>query len=324
MTPLARLLLRRIAIAGPLTVADYMAEALGHPTHGYYQRRDPLGRAGDFITAPEVSQMFGELLGLWGVAYWHAIGCPDPCPRVVLGPGRGTLMADALRAARVRPAFLAAIRLHLVETSPYLRQRQAMALQGHRPTWHASFADVPAGPLLLIANEFFDALPINQFELRPEGWRERVIGGAGEQLVFGWSQPGPSFALLTDRQRLGARAEVSPAGLTLAGGIGRRLKQDRGAALIIDYGTSRSLPGESLQALRRHQPVDPLAEPGEADLSAHVDFAALGQAASQAGARVHGPLSQGAFLQRLGIAARAETIAAPIRTCPSGKRATMR
>jgi NADH dehydrogenase [ubiquinone] 1 alpha subcomplex assembly factor 7 len=183
-----------------------------------------------------------------------------------------------------------------------------MALQAHRPSWHAGFAEVPAGPLLLIANEFFDALPVNQFELRPEGWRERVVGGAGEQLVFGWSQPGPSFALLTDRQRLGARAEVSPAGLALAGEIGRRLKQDPGAALVIDYGTSRSLPGESLQAVHRHQPVDPLAEPGEADLSAHVDFAALAQAASEAGARAHGPLPQGAFLQRLGLAERARSL----------------
>ena len=293
-----------------MTVAQFMAEALGHPTHGYYQRRDPLGRAGDFITAPEISQMFGELIGLWCVELWHAIGRPDPCHLVELGPGRGTLMADALRAARVRPAFVAAIRVHLVETSPYLRERQAGALQAHRPQWHASLAEVPEGPLLLVANEFFDALPVNQFELTAEGWRERVVASHGDGLVFGWAPPGPSFGLLTPRQRLGPWAEVCPAALQLAGEIGGRLARGSGAALIIDYGTSRSLPGESLQALRRHQPVDPLAEPGEADLSAHVDFAALSQAAAEAGAKTYGPLPQGEFLMRLGLAARAESLIA--------------
>jgi NADH dehydrogenase [ubiquinone] 1 alpha subcomplex assembly factor 7 len=310
LTPLARLLLRRIAIAGPLTVAEYMSEALGHPTYGYYQRRDPLGRAGDFVTAPEVSQMFGELIGLWLVEVWHIMSCPDPCNLVELGPGRGTLMSDALRAARVRPAFGGAVRLHLVETSPYLRERQAEALGAHRPQWRASLAEVPEGPLLLVANEFFDALPIHQFELRPEGWRERVVECDGERLVFGWAPPGPSFALLSDRQRRGSCAEVSPSALRVAGEIGGRLARWGGAALIIDYGTSRSLPGESLQAVRRHQPVDPLAEPGDADLSAHVDFAGLGRAAREAGASVYGPLPQGEFLLRLGLGIRAKSLLA--------------
>jgi NADH dehydrogenase [ubiquinone] 1 alpha subcomplex assembly factor 7 len=310
--------MRRIALAGPITVADFMAEALGNPEHGYYQRRDPLGRGGDFITAPEVSQMFGELIGLWCVEVWHQMGCPDPCRLVELGPGRGTLMADALRAARVRPAFIAAASLHLVETSPYLRQRQAELLEAHRPHWHAAFAEIPAGPLLLVANEFFDALPLHQFELRPEGWRERMVANDGERLVFGWTEPGPSFALLTERQRRGAAAEVSPAGLSLASEIAGCLAQSGGAALIIDYGTSRSLPGESLQALRRHQPVDPLAEIGEADISAHVDFAALARAAGEAGAAVYGPLPQGEFLLRLGIAARAQSLLA--RATPAEAR----
>jgi len=308
LTPLARLLLRRIALAGPLTVAEFMAEALGHPEHGYYQRRDPLGRAGDFITAPEVSQMFGELIGLWCVEVWHSMGAPAPFSLVELGPGRGTLMADALRAARIRPAFLAAARLHLVETSPYLRQRQADALAGHTPQWHHGFDEVPEGPMLLVANEFFDALPLHQYELRREGWRERMVGSDGERLVFVWIEPGPSFALLTDRQRLGPAAEVSPAAIDIAAEIGRRLARCGGAALIIDYGTSRSLPGESLQALRRHQPVDPLSDIGEADLSAHVDFAALARAAGAAGAAVFGPLPQGEFLLRLGITTRAENL----------------
>jgi NADH dehydrogenase [ubiquinone] 1 alpha subcomplex assembly factor 7 len=310
VTPLARVLLRRIATTGPLTVAEYMAEALGHPMHGYYQRRDPLGRAGDFITAPEVSQMFGELIGLWLVEIWHIMNCPDPCHLVELGPGRGTLMSDALRAARVRPAFVSAMRIHLVETSPYLRERQAEALIQHRPHWLASLTEVPQGPMLLVANEFFDALPVHQFELRPQGWRERVVECDGARLVFGWAPPGPSFALLSDRQRLSARAEISPAALGLAGEVGRRLARSGGAALIVDYGTSRDLPGETLQALRRHRPVDPLAEPGDADLSAHVDFAALGRAAREAGARVYGPLPQGEFLSRLGLAMRAESLLA--------------
>ncbi|HKF61636.1 MAG TPA: SAM-dependent methyltransferase [Dongiaceae bacterium] len=318
MTPLARLLLRRIALTGPITVAEFMAEALGHPLHGYYQRRDPLGRAGDFITAPEVSQMFGELIGLWCVEVWHEMGCPDPCHMVELGPGRGTLMADALRAARVRPAFGAAIRLHLVETSPYLRERQAQALPAHHPQWHASLAEVPEGPLLLVANEFFDALPAHEFELRPEGWRERVVACDGEQLTFAWAEPGPSFALLTDRQRRGAKAEVCPVALSLAGDIGRRLAQAGGAALIVDYGSSQTLPGESLQAVRRHEPVNPLSDIGEADLSAHVDFAGLARAAEEAGAVAHGPLPQGEFLLRLGLEARAESLLA--RATPAQAR----
>jgi NADH dehydrogenase [ubiquinone] 1 alpha subcomplex assembly factor 7 len=318
VTPLARLLLRRIALTGPITLAEFMAEALGHPLHGYYQRRDPLGRAGDFITAPEVSQMFGELVGLWCVEVWHEMGCPEPCHMVELGPGRGTLMADALRAARVRPAFGAAIRLHLVETSPYLRERQAQALPAHHPQWHASLAEVPEGPLLLVANEFFDALPVHEFELRAEGWRERVVACDGEKLAFAWAEPGPSFALLTDRQRRGAKAEVSPVALSLAGDIGRRLARAVGAALIIDYGPSQTLPGESLQAVRRHEPVDPLSDIGEADLSAHVDFAGLARAAEEAGAVAHGPLAQGEFLLRLGLGARAESLLA--RATPAQAR----
>jgi NADH dehydrogenase [ubiquinone] 1 alpha subcomplex assembly factor 7 len=254
--------------------------------------------------------MFGELIGLWLVEVWHLMNCPAPCHLVELGPGRGTLMSDALRAARVRPAFAGAMRIHLVETSPYLRECQAAALGAHRPQWQASLSEVPDGSLLLVANEFFDALPIHQFELRPEGWRERVVECDGERLVFGWAMPGPSFALLSDRQRLGARAEVSPAALRLAAEIGARLTRRGGAALIVDYGTTRSLPGGSLQAVRRHQPVDPLAEPGDADLSAHVDFARLGHAARECGASVYGPLPQGEFLLRLGLATRAESLLA--------------
>jgi NADH dehydrogenase [ubiquinone] 1 alpha subcomplex assembly factor 7 len=310
VTALAKLLARRIALSGPITVADFMAEALGHPLHGYYQRRDPFGSAGDFITAPEVSQMFGEMIGLWCVEVWHAMGSPSSCQLVELGPGRGTLMSDALRAARIRPAFGQAMRLHLVETSAHLRERQADVLAAHHPTWHGTFSEVPPGPLLLVANEFFDALPVHQFFHGEAGWYERVVSFDGERLVFASASPGPSFALLSERQRAGPAAEVSPVGLALAGDIGRRLAAQGGAALVIDYGSSQSLPGESLQAVRQHQPVDPLAEPGAADLSAHVDFAALVRAAEAAGAKAHGPLPQGEFLMRLGLDARAASLRA--------------
>ncbi|HEY2890281.1 MAG TPA: SAM-dependent methyltransferase [Dongiaceae bacterium] len=318
MTTLAELLARRIALTGPITVAEFMAESLGHPVHGYYQRRDPFGSAGDFITAPEVSQMFGEMIGLWCVEVWQTMGSPSPCLLVELGPGRGTLMADALRAARIRPAFGQAMRLHLVETSPHLRERQASVLAAHHPSWHDSFSEIPEGPLLLVANEFFDALPVHQFVLGPKGWQERMVAANDGKLVFASAHPGPSFALLSERQRGGQAAEVSPAAIALAGELGRRLAAHGGAALIVDYGSAQSLPGESLQAVRQHQPVDVLADPGSADLSAHVDFAGLLGAATSAGAAAHGPLPQGEFLQRLGLDARAASLKA--RATPAQAR----
>lgn len=316
MTPLGRAIAARIRTAGPIPLADFMAEALLHPEFGYYRRRDPLGASGDFITAPEISQMFGELIGLWLLDAWDRLGRPNPVTLAELGPGRGTLMADALRATRVRPDFAAACALHLVEASPALRARQAAALADARPRWHDGMESVPDGPLLLIANEFFDALPIRQFQREGLGWSERMIGldEAGEG--FGWvlaSPSGAAPALLAPEllaAPAGAIAEVSPAARGLAAAIGARLAGGPGAALIIDYGHDRSAPGDTLQAVKRHAPADPLAEPGEADLTAHVDFAALAHAARGAGAEVHGPLAQGLFLKRLGIEIRAERLAA--------------
>ncbi|MEX2200706.1 MAG: SAM-dependent methyltransferase [Dongiaceae bacterium] len=180
-SPLVETLVRRIRADGPLTVADYMAEALGHPEHGYYATRDPFGAAGDFVTAPEVSQMFGELVGLWALFNWMATGGPAPFNFAELGPGRGTLMADALRATRIRPGFLDAMRLHLIETSPALRDRQQELLLPltaglEPPEWHDAQSELPDGPLFLIANEFFDALPVHQYERTAAGWRERAVG----------------------------------------------------------------------------------------------------------------------------------------------------
>ena len=199
MNPLEELLARRIRTQGPLTVAEFMAEALGHPEYGYYATRDPLGRRGDFTTAPEISQVFGELIGLWCVDFWDRAGRPAPFTLAELGPGRGTLMADALRAARVVPEFLAGLRLHLVETSPVLRQTQHRALKRFAPSWHDSIASLPAGPRLLVANEFLDALPIRQLVKTATGWHEKLIGLSAEadRLAFALSPgPAPSAALV--------------------------------------------------------------------------------------------------------------------------------
>ncbi len=315
---LGRRIARRIAVTGPISIAEFMAEALGHPTLGYYRRTMPLGMAGDFITAPEVSQMFGELLGAWLAERWQAIGRPSPVRLVELGPGRGTLMADALRATRGVAGFHAALDLHLVDINAPLRATQEATLGAHQPTWHESFDSVPAGPLLLVANEFFDALPVRQFEKTPQGWSERMVGLGpdGETLVFAMS-PGPSpFARLlpaTLREEglaPGTVAEVSAAAIDLANRIAARLVREGGWGLIVDYGRDAAAAGATLQALRDHRPVDPLDRPGETDLTAHVDFAALAEAARASGAQVFGPTGQGAFLRRLGIDRRAGTLKA--------------
>jgi NADH dehydrogenase [ubiquinone] 1 alpha subcomplex assembly factor 7 len=316
MNALGRALAARIRATGPITLADWMAEALTHPALGYYRRGDPLGAAGDFITAPEISQMFGELIGLWLVAAWERLGRPDPVALAELGPGRGSLMADALRAARVRPEFGAAVRLHLVESSPGLRGRQAAALASARPEWHDGFETVPEAPLLLIANEFFDALPIRQFQRAEAGWCERMVALDDSGDRFRWVLAPPSAAaeaLLAPEHlqaAVGTVAEISPAAQGLAAAIGARLAAAPGAALIVDYGHDRSAPGDTLQAVHRHAPADPLEDPGEADLTAHVDFAALARAARTAGAEAHGPVAQGAFLRTLGIELRAERLLA--------------
>ncbi len=317
MSELAARLLKRIARHGPITVAEYLAEALTHPRQGYYMTGDPFGARGDFVTAPEISQMFGELIGLWCAETWQRLGAPEALMLVELGPGRGTLLADLLRSARVLPGFRETLELHLVEVSPALRALQAESLGAAEATWHASLAEVPRGrPLLLVANEFFDALPIRQFERTPEGWRERLVGLApeGDALAFGLSPPAPyAEALLPEALRdagPGAVAEVAPAALSLAAEIGGRLAEDGGAALIVDYGYARPDGRPTLQALRRHAAQDVLAAPGLADLTAHVDFGALARAAREAGAEAWGPLPQGVFLEALGIATRTERLAA--------------
>jgi NADH dehydrogenase [ubiquinone] 1 alpha subcomplex assembly factor 7 len=314
VSPLEELLARRIRTQGPLTVAEFMAEALGHPEYGYYATRDPLGRRGDFTTAPEISQVFGELIGLWCVDLWDRAGRPAPFILAELGPGRGTLMMDALRAARVVPQFLAALRLHLVETSKVLRQAQHRALKAFGPVWHDSIASLPRGPAIVIANEFLDALPIRQLVKTETGWHEKLIGLSAEadSLAFALSPgPAPAAALVPAALRdapPGRVCEISPASLAVADTIARRVVAEGGAALIIDYGHIERGCGDTLQAVRRHQRHDPLDNPGEADLTAHVDFAALAEIAAADGATIWGPVTQGAFLQALGVAARAERL----------------
>jgi SAM-dependent MidA family methyltransferase len=311
MTPLAAALAQRIAATGPLTVEAFMAACLSDPAHGYYRGRDPLGRGGDFTTAPEISQIFGELLGLWAAETWQLLGAPTPVNLVELGPGRGTLMADALRAiGQALPRFRAALAVHLVEISPGLREAQRAALAGAAPTWHDDVATLPEGPLIVLANEFFDALPIRQLERAGGAWHERIVTVADGHLAFarGPVVDDPPLEPAHRRAAEGAMAEIAPAARAITAHLAARIARDGGAALIVDYGPGASAPGDSLQAVRLHAPVHALAEPGLADLTAHVDFAALARVAADAGAAAHGPVTQAAFLARLGIAQRLATL----------------
>jgi SAM-dependent MidA family methyltransferase len=295
-------LIARIARLGPISVADYMAECLHDPQNGYYATRDPLGPTGDFITAPEVSQMFGELIGLWIAQAWMDQGRPNGI-LAELGPGRGTLMADALRATRTVPGFHAALDVHLVEASPVLRRAQAKGIPG--ATFHDSVADLPEGPVFLIANEFFDALPIRQFQMSAQGnWQERQVGATADRLIWGLAPPAPLS--VRDGFSPGMITETCAPGEAIAEEVGRRIAANGGAALIVDYGDMESL-GDTFQALTNHAYADPLEAPGNADLTAHVAFGPLARAAAPAVASE--PVPQGVFLERLGITARAQALA---------------
>ncbi len=314
-SPLETEIRRLIAAAGPMSIAEYMLLCLTHPQYGYYVTRDPLGAHGDFITAPEISQMFGELIGVWMVAVWQQMGLPENVRVVELGPGRGTLMSDALRAAKVVDDFHAALVVHLVEISTKLQQAQEQLLGGLGVPilWHSALAEVPSGPVIIIANEFIDALPVHQAVKRADGWHERVveIAPSGELAISIARDPLPHFEATLPR---GLRQ--APEGSvyewrsdTVALEIGRRARTD-GAALIIDYGHAWYGLGETLQAVAGHSFTDPLRAPGEADLTAHVDFAALAQSAQIIGGRIHGPISQRDLLRGLGIDKRAAALKA--------------
>jgi NADH dehydrogenase [ubiquinone] 1 alpha subcomplex assembly factor 7 len=337
VTSLELLLRRQIAAHGPLPLADYMTEALLHPEHGYYRGGDPLGRAGDFVTAPEISQVFGELIGAWCAEMWRAVGAPDRAVLAELGPGRGTLLADLWRtASHLAPAFAQALRLHLVEASPSLRAAQQERLHALTPRpaafWHERVEDLwralPPEPLLLIANEFFDALPIRQYVRRSGRWCERLVTQApeGEGFVFVDGAalehvPSPLGDPAIEPAE-GEVLELCAAADDLAAAIAARLTDCGGAALIIDYGPARSGFGDTLQAVCGHRKVEPLRDPGLADLSHHVDFARLGRIARDTGAAVWGPVPQGLFLGRLGAAARADALAAAAPTPERGDALT--
>jgi len=304
-----------IEAQGPMSVAQFMTISLLDPKEGYYATRDPLGSGGDFITAPEVSQMFGEMVGLWLVQAWSDQGCPKNPRLVELGPGRGTLMADVLRTAAVAPEFLADLEVVLVEASPALQQVQADKLRGSGAdiSWQAQFDDsLDDRPLFLVANEFFDALPVRQYVKTKRGWCERLVTVSQGELVFALAPiPAPIASIPADRQQApdGGVYEISPASTALAEAIASTIAAKGGAALMLDYGyTEISGFSETLQAVSGHRFADTLAEPGEDDVSAHVDFAALAQAGRRGGAHVSGPVTQGMFLANIGIAERAEQL----------------
>jgi NADH dehydrogenase [ubiquinone] 1 alpha subcomplex assembly factor 7 len=315
---------RRIRAEGPLTIAAYMAMALHDPAAGYYARREPIGAAGDFTTAPEISQIFGELIGLWCAQLWQQMGRPDPVILAELGPGRGVLMSDLLRAADAVPDFRRALRLYLVEASPVLRGEQECRLGQTRPVWVQGAEDLPDGTILLIANEFLDALPIRQFVRGAVDWRERLVALDAEgRLTFADGPESPAAKLLVPASLRdsppGTVAEISPAALGLARTLGTRFAHQPGAALFIDYGHFPSALGATLRAVSHHHLVSVLSAPGTADLSAHVDFAAFAEAARTGGAKTHGPVTQAWFLAALGAELRLARLSA--RATPAQQHA---
>jgi SAM-dependent MidA family methyltransferase len=309
-----------IAETGPISVVQYMTACLYDPEGGYYATRPALGPAGDFITAPLISQMFGELIGVWAASAWELMGRPERFRLVEMGPGDGTLMSDVLRAVRLAPGFLEAAEVWLVEVSGPLKAKQAERLGG-AVRWATTLDEVPAGaPLILVANELLDCLPARQFVRTAVGWAEQMIGlDANGRLAFGLAAT-PAQGLLPDAGE-GAVFEQSASQAALGAALGRRIAADGGAALLIDYGRAEPGFGDTLQALRRHEKVDPLACPGEADLTVHADFPAVLAAARGQGAAT-ALQTQGAFLANMGIGARAEALlrARPDRSASLGRQ----
>ncbi len=322
MTPtapdsLTRHLADLIQVQGPIPMSVYMAEALGHPDLGYYMTREPIGRDGDFITAPEVSQIFGELIGIWCVDIWQRMGSPPSFCLTELGPGKGTLMIDLVRALSAMPGVAEAAHIHMIETSPSLADQQRKNLDragiaGAR--WHQRLADIPRGPLIVVANEFFDALPVRQYVRTERGWHERLVDWDPAAECFRFvlaARPAADPEAVPQELKHAPEDEVvesCPAAQALVSDLAERLVKDDGAVLVIDYGSAESATGDSLQAVSGHATHPVLDRPGEADLTAHVDFAALAKAGQAAGAAAHGPVTQGSFLQALGIDLRAAAL----------------
>lgn len=291
---------------GPVSIATFMGLVLPH----YYGTRDPLGREGDFITAPEISQMFGEMIGVFLADAWIKMGGPSPVALTEAGPGRGTLMADILRATRHVPGFADAVRIHLIETSPSLRARQRDVLGGYDVTWHDDITSLPDMPVLFVGNEFLDALPIHQIQYAKGQWHERVIGlSVAGDLVYGLGLPvAPPMGVQGAAE--GDIFEHAPARVDFTKALADHIRHHGGVAVLIDYGHDRSACGDTLQAVRDHKFVEVLSNIGDADLTSHVDFDALKRAIEDDVA-VSGPVGQGAFLYRLGIGLRAEKLQQP-------------
>ncbi|WEJ34432.1 SAM-dependent methyltransferase [Devosia sp. SD17-2] len=305
---LAQQIDHQITANGPMSIATYMGLCLTHPTQGYYKGADPLGTKGDFITAPEISQMFGELIGFWLVNIWQQMDEPKSFNLLELGPGRGTLMADILRVACRAPGFRDALKLKLFETNPALTAQQGARLEAYEPKWLENFENFDDGPILIVANEFFDALPIRQFVRKPDGWHERQVGLADGKRVYGLSPtPIPPEALpdAVASAELNTVYEVSFAAGEVMSILSKLVAQNGGAILAIDYGYAETRTGETLQGVRNHAYADVLENPGETDLSAHVDFGALIGAARLAGIATQPVVTQGNFLLQLGIDERA-------------------
>ena len=315
-------IVERIRTGGPMSVAEYMTLCLLDPVDGYYPTRDPLdpglGEGGDFITAPEISQMFGEVIGLWALQCWRDLGSPPRVRLVELGPGRGTLMADVLRSFRLDPAAMRAASVHLVEASSALQAVQADTLKmvPCPVDWHDRLEDVPEGESIILGNEFLDCLPVRQFiqteDGQRSGWRERVVTLEGDELAFAQgtaTAEGVTLPVHNSEADAGQLLEVRPSVEQLVDTLAARFAKRPGRALFIDYGPAETSFGDTLQAIVRHEKVDPLADPGNADLTARVDFEALREMANAAELDVAGPATQAAFLSRLGIEVRASALA---------------
>ena len=303
--PLLDVVRQRIAEQGPVPVHDYVRLCLEHPLHGYWQRAHTLGRSGDFITAPEISQVFGELIGIWLIVAWQALGQPAPLRLVELGPGRGTLMRDALRATRIARGFLEAATLHLVEISESLRLKQQHALSDLQmpKAWHDGLHQVPDGAAIVIGNEFLDALPVRQLISCNGAWHERMIAVGPNGVLQFQTGPHADDLQIENASTSGTVLELRPGEDALLDLLGKRSTPF--LSLFIDYGPAAPAYGDTLQAVRGHAYADPLSEPGTADLTAHVQFGHLAGKAKARGLAAHGPITQTEFLGSLGIVERA-------------------
>lgn len=304
------LLKARIAAEGALPLETYWNLCLFHPDHGYYRKKDPLGQAGDFVTAPEISQMFGEMIGVWCVSAWRAMGKPPRFHLAECGPGRGTLMADLLRAVKKDVEFLAALRLHMIEINPVLRKKQREALEKYAPAFHDHLSLVPDdAPAIVIGNEFLDTFPILQQIRQDEMWYERRVGWCAQDEEFCY-QNGPQLSGSEGGREEGREGDVresSPERLKVMEGIYDRLRKGGGAALMIDYGYEGPKNGDTFQAVRSHAFTSPLDAPGECDLTSHVDFFPLMTAARERGLSVF-LSTQGEFLEGMGLSLRLHTL----------------